>query len=86
MQQLLNNISERYGFITSEDRDTILAAQPDFRGQVLVRCGCNRFLCTLQDLPARMQEVEAQGDYVRDVCVPASPQPVLWHRIGYRSP
>jgi hypothetical protein len=76
-------IASQIGFITAKDVKGLRAALPMPRMQVLVRCGQDRFMCGLDSLEAHMAEVERKGDYVRDVCVPASPHPTDWIAVGY---
>jgi len=77
---------EQYGFVTDKDTEDLRALLPTPRLQVLVRCGCDRFLCGLDTLEARMAEVKRKGDYVRDVCVPNRPRPSDWISLGYEPP
>jgi len=86
LQDILQKIREQYGFLTMEDRDNMLKVMSRFDGQVLVRCGAGRFLCGLRELPEQIAKVEADGDYVRDVSIPAAPKPVDWLSIGYSAP
>ena|SRR3990167_8169694 len=54
------------------------------RLSVLVRCGRNRFICSLVYLRDRIKEVQDTGDYVRDVSIPAGEIfKNEWVKIGY---
>jgi hypothetical protein len=74
---------EQMGFITSADVVEIRKDLPNPDLTVLVRCGTNRFLCPLNELEHRMASVERDGDYVRDVSIPANPKPHDWIAVGY---
>lgn len=86
LQEIFNRIRDRFGFITIADVEEIRKLMPSPRLQVLVRCGCDRFLCGLDELDFRLAEVDRKGDYVRDVSIPANPKPVDWISLGYRQP
>jgi len=86
LQDIFNKIREQYGFVTDTDVVELRKLLPNPSLQVLVRCGGDRFICPLNELEHRMAEVEKKGDYVRDVCVPASPKPVDWTNLGYVEP
>jgi hypothetical protein len=58
-----------FGFITANQMPDLIAL--DRLHPVLVRCGGGRFTCGAQDVAHFIKCVEAGGDYVRDVCVPA---------------
>lgn len=62
-------ILARHGFLTAAELGYL--AGFDRLRQVLVRCGNGRFRCPAQDARHFMRCVEAGGDYVRDVCLPA---------------
>jgi hypothetical protein len=66
MNAVLNRvINEQCGFITEADKAELM---PDFSQlQVLIRTGCNRYLCALADVEKVFALVEEKGDYVRDV-------------------
>lgn len=51
---------------------------------VLVRCGCNRFTCSVQYLKGMIICVEAGGDYVRDVSIPVGTEArqAAWVELG----
>lgn len=61
---------DTYGFITSdEDLATIARGLP--ATQLLVRCGCGRFIAPAQDVAHFVEIIEREGsDYVRDVSIP----------------
>ena len=62
-------VAQRHGFVREEDMDALKAA---YRLQpVLVRCGGKRFVAPVQDALSMIALVEASGDYVRDVSIPA---------------
>jgi hypothetical protein len=86
LQEVFNKIREQYGFVTDIDVAELRKLLPNPSLRVLVRCGCDRFVCPLNELEHRMAEVEKKGDYVRDVSVPANPKPVDWNQLGYRHP
>jgi len=66
MNAALNRIiNEQCGFITEKDAEELGDAFSQL--QVLVRTGCNRYLCALSDLEQVFEIVEDKGDYVRDV-------------------
>lgn len=62
-------ILARHGFLTAAELADLAAF--DRLRQVLVRCGQGRFRCPAQDATHFMRCVQAGGDYVRDVCLPA---------------
>jgi len=65
---------ERHGFFLDTDV-ALLAADPAGRLQpCLVRCGSCRFTCPAQDVAHLIACIEAGGDYVRDVSIPAGRQ------------
>jgi hypothetical protein len=67
------------GFLTSDDVKALV--ELDRLHLVLVRCGCGRFLCPVQDLEhfttiirehrEKVGPTSPTGDYVRDVSLPA---------------
>jgi hypothetical protein len=62
-------INEQYGFITKED---ILDLLDSFAAMmVLIRCGCGRYTCRLDQVDTAIRLVEKKGDYVRDVSLVA---------------
>jgi hypothetical protein len=88
MNETLGKIlNEQYGYITSEDVEN-LGREYDAM-QVLVRTGCNRYVCALVDLNKVFETVDSKGDYVRDVCLTAEQyhqikenRPIFTHKIG----
>ena len=61
---------ERGGFVTSDQVKSIVGLSRLF--QLSVRCGNCRFLCSAQDVEHLIRCIEAGGDYVRDVSIPAN--------------
>ena len=57
------------GFLTAKSLELELCGL-DRLFPLLVRCGCGRFTCAVQDLPHFTRCVNAGGDYVRDVSLP----------------
>lgn len=57
-------------FLTHKDLPQLIAL--DRLQPVLVRCGGARFTCPAQDLETMMRNIEAGGDYVRDVSIPSA--------------
>lgn len=80
---VFHRIHNRLGFLTQEDTCRLEKSFPNHR--VLVRTSQGRFLCPLRDLNNSIKELK-DGDYLREVCIPASPKPVEWNRVGYHSP
>jgi hypothetical protein len=67
---LLDEIRRNAGFL--DDRQLARLAELDRLRQVLVRCGCGRFLCPAQDAKEFIDMVNAHAtNYVRDVSLPA---------------
>jgi hypothetical protein len=60
---------QQFGFITKDDLKVIKAEMPNLK--VLIRCGCERYVELACHAQKRMELVEQQGDYVRDVSLPA---------------
>jgi len=57
---------EQHGFILSDDVAAL--TEHDRFTRCLVRCGCGRFVCPVQDVAHFVAIVEKSGiDYVRDV-------------------
>ena len=84
LNDLVNRISQEYGFVSMADIAAVLGAYPSFTGSVLVRCGAARFACSLQALPEQIERVESVGDYIWDISVPAQPfDNSAWTAIGY---
>lgn len=72
----------RMGWLTKEDVQ-VLASDMELRLQwCLVRCGGCRFTCPAQDVEHLVHCVEAGGDYVRDVCIPAGDP--IWKKLGIK--
>ena len=70
MKTLLKILSKtQFGFITKEDLDDLVKKMPNLK--VLIRCGRDRYITTAALAEQKMREVEEQGDYVRDVSLPA---------------
>jgi hypothetical protein len=68
MKTIAQMKSENYGFIT--DKDIPVIVQEDRFQKVLVRCGCGRFTCAVQDVEHFISIIERDGkDYVRDVAL-----------------
>jgi len=61
-------INEQYGFIKDTDLPELIEAAPDM--MVLVRCGCGRFTCRMDQVTTEVNRVQSD-DYVRDVCLPS---------------
>ena len=83
MNKFLRTIQEQHGFLTSDDTRFLLGEHQDATRllPVLVRCGGTRFTCGLQYLKGLMEMVEKNGDYVRDVSIPANSRE--WTHFGY---
>lgn len=64
---------ERMGFV-NEEEVAVLAADPRTRlQQLVVRCGCGRFVVAAQDAKHFIDIVEAsRQDYIRDVALLAA--------------
>ena len=63
---VLETIKARYGFITDDEVEEL--KQIDRFRQVLVRCGCGRFTCAVQDVDHFVGIIErSKEDYIRDV-------------------
>lgn len=58
-----------FGFLVTEEQENELKAL-DRLFPVLVRCGCCRFTCPVQDLAQLVKCIKVGGDYVRDVSLP----------------
>lgn len=79
----LKRVAAMQGYLTDEDKETPPEAM---KLPVLVRCGGTRFLCTLEELPARVAALKS-GDYVRDVSVPPREHGGdRWVAAGYVDP
>ena len=68
---LLHKIADLYGCITSDLVGELTQHEEGRKLQVLVRCGGKRFVCPVDCLESMIAAVEADGDYVRDVSIPA---------------
>lgn len=84
LTDVFKRINTQFGFVTSDDVAEIRRDLPNPALKVLVRCGSQRFVCPLNELEHRMATVEREGDYVRDVSIPATPEPTDWFKLGYR--
>lgn len=82
----LTKIRKQHGYLLPEDVAEIRKDICNPSMQILVRHGRGRFLCPLNELEWRLANVEREGDYVRDVCIPANPKPLDWFALGYKSP
>ena len=60
-------INERYGFITEDDVSDLVKAAPDM--MVLIRCGCGRRTCRMDQVADQIAEISEGDDYVRDVAL-----------------
>lgn len=60
---------QQFGFITKEDLDVIKSEMPNLK--VLIRCGADRYVELACHAQKRMELVELDGDYVRDVSLPS---------------
>lgn len=58
------------GFVRQDQLSRVI--ELDRLAQMLVRCGCCRFVAPAQDVPTLTRYVTAGGDYVRDVSFTAS--------------
>lgn len=76
---LLQTIHQQHGFLTETEVAALAGRESTRLTQVLVRCVRCRFTCAAQDAARLIAAVEASGDYVRDVSLPAGSP--LWHRI-----
>jgi len=76
---LFQTIQQQHGFLTETEVAALAGRDSTRLTQVLVRCGGSRFTCAAQDAARLIAAVEASGDYVRDVSLPAGSP--LWHRI-----
>ena len=71
LSRVLSVVKSNGGFLSPTDIDII--AHHDRLRQVLVRCGCGRFTCPIQDVKHFMAIIERDGqDYVRDVSLPTT--------------
>jgi hypothetical protein len=78
--QLIDAARLRFGFLSTADVAE-LAADPSTRLMpLLVRCGGCRFTAGAQDIAHLVRCIEAGGDYVRDVSIPAGFVTARGHR------
>ena len=69
---MLNRIRvEGHGFLTDHDVKALAGHEDGRLVQLLVRAGGCRFVCASQDVLHLTRALEAVGDYVRDVSLPA---------------
>lgn len=82
-QQILEDVCRNHmGWLTKE-AVAAFASDMELRlQQCLVRCGRCRFTCPAQDVTYLIDCVEKNGDYVRDVCIPANDP--IWKLLGLR--
>ena len=59
---------QQFGFLTKDDLDVIKVERPSLI--VLIRCGGERYLEYAGRAQKRIELVESNGDYVRDVSLP----------------
>ena len=76
---LFQTIQQQHGFLTETEVAALTRRESTRLTQVLVRCGGSRFTCAAQDAARLIAAVEASGDYVRDVSLPAGSP--LWDFI-----
>ena len=69
--RFLQTVADQHGFLTSTEVEYLARHEEGRLVQVLVRCGAKRFVCAAQDAASMIESVEASGDYVRDVSLPA---------------
>jgi len=62
-------INERHGFICDVDLPELVKAAPDM--MVLIRCGCSRYTCRMDQVADQVAAIEKGTDYVRDVSLTA---------------
>lgn len=67
-----NARAEQGGFLTAQDLETIRQSQAHRLFQVIIRAGGCRLMCAAQDVAHLIACLEAGGDYVRDVSIPAN--------------
>ena len=71
LSRVLQNVKAQGGFMNNTDLEIIV--HHDRMRQVLVRCGCGRFVCAAQDAKHFMDIIDKEGtDYVRDVSLPTT--------------
>jgi hypothetical protein len=60
---------EQFGFITEDQIDELI--EKNRLMKVLVRCGCGRFVCPVQDVRHFISIIQKEGsDYIRDISIP----------------
>ncbi len=62
---------DSHGFLTPHDVRVLAHHDEGRLVQLLVRCGGRRFTCAAQDVEGLISAIEAVGDYLRDVSLPA---------------
>ena len=62
---------DNLGFLTASEVAALASRNDSRLTQLLVRCGGCRFVAAAQDVPQIINALEAAGDYVRDVSLPA---------------
>jgi len=60
-------VLERGGFIRDTDLPALVESVPDM--MVLIRCGCGRYTCRMDQVSDQVKTIEEGTDYVRDVCL-----------------
>jgi len=79
---LENVVRHNYGFLKQENID-LLALDKNLRlQQCLIRFQGCRLVCSAQDVRHIIESLEKNGDYCRDVSIPASDP--IWSRLGLR--
>jgi len=66
--QFINRL--QIGFLTAEQMPDLIALDPAL--PCLVRHGRGRLLCASRNVAQRVHQLEAEGDYLRDVSIPAT--------------
>ena len=70
IKTLLNILSkQQFGFVLKHDLEVLEADMPSL--PLLIRCGAQRYVVQASQAKAKMEAVEKDGDYVRDVSIPA---------------
>ncbi len=71
LRQILKDAAtQKMGFLTEEEVETLAACNETRLLWLLVRCGGCRFSAPSQDVRTMIRYVELGGDYVRDVSIP----------------
>jgi hypothetical protein len=69
--RLLYELKESHGYVTDKLLTELEQVEEWRLRLVLVRCGCGRFVCAVQDAKHFIEALEISGkDYVRDVSLP----------------